>query len=400
MGTRNNTKSPREISLSELWKVHWERKAGGGLFLILFVVGIVGGLAKASWQPQTMGLRGLLKEVSPKSRVLIVQHPEAAPAFAPDLRVVRQMIDAGIQRWVRTNSLRGAWGRLIHSNDVVGIKVYTEPGPFAGTRPAVVEAVVQSLLTAGVSPKRIVIWDKYRRDLVRVGLDKLQSRYGVVVEGAVEAGFDPKHFYDNPVPGTLVWGDLEFRPGELIQGRHSYVTRLLTHRITRIINIAPLLNHNGIGVCGCLYSLALGSVDNVIRFTKDPERLAVAVPEIYARPEIHDKVALHIVDALIGQYYGEDTGLMHYAAVLNQLRFSTDPVALDLLSVQELEALRKKYGQAQLHPSLELYHNAAILELGEDDLRQAEIEWLNLPAKKKAHSSTQATSGQEGEPRL
>lgn len=351
MGTRNKTKPPEKDLPASRRGEGGNRKVGLLFVLVLLVVGGVGGWT-GTQRPQAMGLRGLLGELTPKSRVLIVRHPHAAPAFAPNLKVVRQMIDAGIQRWVGTNSLRGAWNRLIHSNEVVGIKVYTEPGPFAGTRPAVVEAVVQSLLAAGIPPKRIVVWDKYRRDLVRVGLDRLQSRYGVAVEGAVEAGFDPKHFYDNPVPGTLVWGDLEFRPGKIVQGRHSYVTRLLTHRITRIINIAPLLNHNGIGVCGCLYSLALGSVDNVIRFTKDPERLAVAVPEIYARPEIHDKVALHIVDALIGQYYGEETGLMHYATVLNQIRFSTDPVALDLLSIRELEALRKKYGQAQLHLSL------------------------------------------------
>ena len=62
---------------------------------------------------------------------------------------------------------------------------------------------------------------------------------------------------------------------------------LLTQSITKIINIAPLLNHNMAGVCGNLYSLAMGSVDNTIRFKFSPDRLATAVPEIYAMASLH-----------------------------------------------------------------------------------------------------------------
>src|SRR6185369_5874128 len=110
---------------------------------------------------------------------------------------------------------------------------------------------------------------------------------------------------DNPILGQLVWSDLEFgRKGDGV-GRKSFVSKLLVQGMTKIINITPLLNHNSAGVCGNLYSLAAGSVDNVLRFESDSRRLATAVPEIYALPSIGDRVVLNITDALICQYHGE-----------------------------------------------------------------------------------------------
>ena len=113
---------------------------------------------------------------------------------------------------------------------------------------------------------------------------------------------------DTAIIGNLVWGDLEFgKKGEGV-GRKSFVSRLVSRQITKIISIAPLLNENEAGICGHLYSLAMGSVDNTLRFEGDPDRLAVAVPEIYALPVLGDRVALNITDALIGQYEGGGKG--------------------------------------------------------------------------------------------
>ena len=60
------------------------------------------------------------------------------------------------------------------------------------------------------------------------------------------------------------------------------MSKLVTRTMTKIISIAPLLNHNQAGVCGHLYGLSLGSVDNTHRFEGSAERLATAVPEIYS----------------------------------------------------------------------------------------------------------------------
>lgn len=143
--------------------------------------------------------------------------------------------------------------------------------------------------------------------------------------------------------------------------------------MTKIINITPLMNHNEAGVFGNLFSLASGSVDNFARFDGDRDRLAKAVPEIYALPALSDHVVLNITDALICQYEGEERSLLHYSAILNQLRFSTDPVALDVLSLKELDRQRDLAKAPVVKFESDLYDNAALLELGMSDLKKTDV---------------------------
>jgi hypothetical protein len=130
-------------------------------------------------------------------------------------------------------------------------------------------------------------------------------------------------------------------------------------------------------VSGNLYGLAAGSVDNFARFEVDGARLATAVPEIYALPALSDHVVLNIVDALICQYEGSERGLLHYSATLNELRFSRDPVALDVLSLQELDRQRGLANAPAVKPGQDLYSNAALLELGSNDLKNIRV--VRLP---------------------
>ena len=256
--------------------------------------------------------------------------------------------------------------------------VFSAPGPNSGTRPAVVAAVIQGLLAAGIRPTNVIVWDKEVGELKLAGFFELATRFGVRVAGGAQAGFDDKAYYETSLLGNLVWGDLEFgKKGDGI-GRKSFVTKLASRQMTKIINITPLLNHNLAGVSGNLYSLAIGSVDNTVRFDVDADRLATAVPEIYALPWLSDKVVLNIVDGLICQYEGGEKGLLHYSAVLNQLRFSRDPVALDVLSIQELERQRRASTGPHAKLNMDLYNNAALLELGVSDPKRINIDTLNL----------------------
>lgn len=305
----------------------------------------------------------------------------ACDAFKPVPARVKALVDLGIQRFSKRTNTTSAWTSLVTTNDVVGIKVYSTPGADAGTRPAVVTAVVEGLIRAGVPPRNIVVWDRQRADLRKAGFMELSEKHGVRVEGSVNIGFDEETSYspERPVPGQLVYGDVEFgRKGEGV-GRRSFVTRLLTKDVTKIININPLLNHNTAGITGHLYSLAHGSVDNFIRFENDLLRLSTAVPEVFALPAIADKVVLNITDGLICQYHGESQGLLHYAVMLNELRFSKDPVALDLLSLRELERVRQAAKtqmprETSFTNQVELLQNAALLELGVAEIQQISVE--------------------------
>ena len=139
------------------------------------------------------------------------------------------------------------------------------------------------------------------------------------------------------------------------------------------INVTPMLNHNLTGVSGNLFGLAFGSVDNSIRFESGPKHLADAIPEIYALPQVGDRVVLNIVDALICQYQGEERMLLHYSTMLRQLRFSMDPVALDVLSIDELNRQRQLAKIPPVTSNAEIYSNASLLELGVSDLQKIDL---------------------------
>jgi hypothetical protein len=310
------------------------------------------------------------------SRVVIAEGDDLLDAFLPDDRRVESVFNLGLLRFTHTTNIVAAWRSLVTTNDTVGIKVFSQPGPFCGTRPAVVAAVALGLMTAGVPADKIIIWDKHADDLQAAGYFSLGKKLGVRVAGAAESGYDAKTFYlpDSPVIGALVWGDLEFGQTNREAGKRSFVSKLVSQQITKIISVAPLINENSAGICGHLFSLALGSVDNTRRFEGDPDRLSVALPEIIALPSIGDRVALNVTDALLGQYQGGPAGYLQYSTVLDQMWLSHDPVALDVLSLKELAREAKTFGTKPLPVDSEIYTNATLLELGVDDPAHIQVE--------------------------
>ncbi len=312
-------------------------------------------------------------------RILRVENRSATIAYTPQPAALVRMMREGLLRYTGQPTLRQAWESLrVTPQETVGIKVHSAPGANSGTRPAVAAAMVESLLEAGVPARQIVIWDRRLGELRLAGFFELAEKYGVKIAGSQEEGYDPAVAYETPLLGRLVYGDLEFgRKGEGI-GRKSYVSKLLTQRLTRVITLTPLLNHNLAGVSGVFWGLCFGSIDNLLRFELDTDRLANALPEIYALPEVGDKVVLNVVDALICQYQGEERTLLHYSAALNQLWFSQDPVAVDVLGIQELQRQRRQSGIAEARVNLAIYENGSILDLGAADPAQFRIERLDL----------------------
>ncbi len=308
-----------------------------------------------------------------RARVIRVIDPKALKGFEADSQTVRQMVHKGMLAFTGKSDPASAWQEHFTSQDRIGIKVVSGPGKTSGTRVAVVEAVVQELLAAGFSRTQVIVWDKHIADLRQAGYFALAERLGVRVAGASEARYDEDASYESNTIGKLIWNDHEFgKTGENV-GKRSFVSKLVTRDMTKIILISPLLNHNEIGVSGQFASLVLGSVDNTLRFESDPGKMAVVLPEMFAMEALGDKVAFCIVDALICQYQGEQTSLLHYSSRLNQVWFSKDPVALDVLSIREIEKQRQTAKVPSPRLNWDLYQNAQLLQLGINDPRSIQI---------------------------
>src|SRR5204863_109896 len=110
---------------------------------ILILISISGGLLLFT------GLKSGAEDLvtnRPRARVVIVDRPGVTEAFRPRMEAVREMVNRGITNLTRKASTREAWLSLVSTQDVVGLKVYSAPGPNSGTRPGVVAAIVEGLL--------------------------------------------------------------------------------------------------------------------------------------------------------------------------------------------------------------------------------------------------------------
>lgn len=264
----------------------------------------------------------------PTSRVVAVR--------APDRPDVPAMVAAGLTALTGHPTVADAWRRWVSSNDVVGIKINTTAAPLQATRHAVVDALVDGLVAAGVARTNIWVFDRDPDKLRAAGYDRPQE---VAIIGAT--GWDADQFYENRLVGRLIWGDLLFGRDENLSTR-SHLPRLVTRALTKLINVPVLQDHQTWGIAGCLHNFSIGLVDNARRFAPprglgDPSWL-----EIATLPPLRDKTVLHVLDALVAGYAGGPDFKPRYSWPAGVLYFSRDPVAVDTLALELLEAKRRE----------------------------------------------------------
>ena len=276
----------------------------------------------------------------PKSRVVLVRDPSAVNGFKFDAAKVRVMVATGMKTLTGKPDEVAAWRVFVSSNDVVGIKVNTIGAPLQVTRHEVVDAITDGLQSAGVASTNIIVWDRFALKMSDGGYKINRDGPGPRVLSVVpDTGYDPKVFYESKLVGKLIWGDMGFGATELLSTK-SHLPNLLTHTITKLINVPVLMDHDLCGLMGCLYNVSLGAVDNTRRF--DAMQIGSTAPaEICAIPFVRSKLVLDIADALIGGYAGGPAFKPQYSWPYGGLYFSRDPVAVDALCLELIAAQRK-----------------------------------------------------------
>jgi hypothetical protein len=299
--------------------------AASNLFLVLAA------LAAATNTPAVTG---------PKSRVALVRDPSAVNGFSFDAAKIRAMVAAGLKTLTGQPDEASAWGTFVSSNDVVGIKISAMGAPLQVTRHEVVDAIVDGVLSAGVASTNIIVWDRDAHKMSAGGYKINRDGPGPRVLSVVpDTGYDPDVVYENKLVGKLVWGDLLFGTSDDLSTQ-THLPKLLTRTITKLINVPVLMDNDSCGLAGCLYNISFGAADNTRRF--ESTQLGSSVPaEICAMPAVRSKVVLNIADALIGGYAGGPAFKPQYSWPYAGLYFSRDPVAVDALCVELIDAKRK-----------------------------------------------------------
>jgi len=326
-------------------------------------------------------------------RVIAVAHEGCITPAGYQAEPVQQMVDRGMRELTGAPTAQEAWRTLFNKEDVVGIKVSPVGGRHLCSDRTVLHAICDGLNQAGVPDSKIVVFNRYRAEAVECGIDKW-LRPGMRFTAASPAydesqlaidGYDPDHYMEM----ALV------KPGDdpnNVHSQRSYVAKVVTSEVTKIINVPVLKHHQSAGVTVTLKNMSHGFVNNVNRSHYNPtaNSCGVFIPSVVSLPVIREKVVLHIVDSVRASYHGGPGGRPQFIWEPKKMYFGTDPVALDKTGWKAIDARRQEVGMATvalskpdsashfLNCQVEHIELAGSLGLGEFDDRKIQVRQVRL----------------------
>ncbi len=214
-----------------------------------------------------------------------------------DADVVREMMTRGMCSLTGETSALAAWKRFIGPEDVVGIKVNCGGHPYVVSAPEIVAEVVRQLLAVGLQPGQIYLYERFQNQLDAVNYGPgLPEGVQIVAAEAANRRLD-NGGYD---PSTYVEADFF---GE--EDTRSNLMRLVSRRLTKIINIPNMKDHGATGVTGCLKNIAYGSFSNVARtHSRGVSHTLSFVGTLAAVEPLRSRTVLQIMDGLRGVWHG------------------------------------------------------------------------------------------------
>jgi len=149
-------------------------------------------------------------------------------------------------------------------------------------------------------------------------------------------GYDRDHYVDLPFVHPA------HNPSD-VRARRSFLAKVFTQNINKLINLTVLKTHQAAGVTLALKNLSHGLVNNTRRShaTGTLNACGTFIPAVVEHAMIREKAVLQIVDGIKGLYRGgpvipEPTYVWPHKTIY----FATDPVALDKTGWKAIDAER------------------------------------------------------------
>jgi uncharacterized protein (DUF362 family) len=257
-----------------------------------------------------------------------------------DRDVVKQMISRGLRNLTGDARDTDAWARFISPKDVVGIKVNCSGAPRMCSAPEIVSEIAANLVAVGVPAKQIYVYERFENQMRTVDYGKVLPE-GAIVAAAESSrgsifGYDPRTYVE-----TSFFGEDDTR---------SNLVRLVSERLTKIINVPNMKEHRASGVTGCLKNVAYGNFSNVDRSHRYAKTNTLTfIGTLAAVEPVRSRVVLNIMDGLRGVWHGgpfmQDVKFRFYP---KQIMIGTDPVAMDRQLIHLIEAKRKQEGAVSI----------------------------------------------------
>ncbi len=252
--------------------------------------------------------------------------------------VVREMMARGMRTLTGAGTTSEAWRRFFNPSDVVGIKVNCGGYPYVVSAYEIVAETVRQLTDAGVPLAQIYVYERFQSQLDEVNYAPHLPE-GVQIVAAERANrYTDNNGYD---PATYLEANLF---GE--EDTRSNMMRLVSQRLTKIINIPNMKDHGATGATGCLKNIAYGSFSNVARTHQRGKSHTYSIVGTLAAIEpLRSRTVLQIMDGLRGVWHGGPFArTTRYVFYPRQILFGTDPVAIDRLLLDIIENKRREQG--------------------------------------------------------
>ncbi len=325
--------------------------------------GLAAGIVAGSANGFALGARSESKAESSKlampglypGRVCAIENPAVLVSGQYQAEQVQKMMRRGMMELTGADGWVDAWRQFFESGDVVGIKVNPVGQPLVISDATVVHEIIAGLEAAGIKRQDIVVYDRYRKEFYSAGFDKWLPE-GVRISHATDEvdptqqnieGYDPDHYMDMALtlPGFSV---------DNLTARRSYAAQFITKQVNKLINLPVLKDHQSAGVTLALKNLSHGLVNNVNRSHSSSSLNAcnTFIPAVVAMPVIRNKTVLHILDGVKGLYHAGPSGQPEFVWEHDTLYFSTDPVSLDHIGWEVIDAKRVSAGMKVLVESL------------------------------------------------
>src|SRR5207244_4434358 len=106
-------------------------------------------------------------------QVVEVRNPAMCRQGNRDAAAIKATLDRGMKELTGADDAIQAWKHFFEAGDVVGIKVVPNGQPEAHSSFEIVLEVIEKLKAAGVKPRDIFVYDRYRREFMEAGYHKV-----------------------------------------------------------------------------------------------------------------------------------------------------------------------------------------------------------------------------------
>jgi uncharacterized protein (DUF362 family) len=286
-------------------------------------------------KPSPLGIPGLFP-----GRVVEVFHGDSISGNRVSQPTIGRMLDEGMKELTGERSAAAAWQRFIEPHDVVGIKINSSGAPVCYSSPEIVREIIAALRGIGVPAHNIVVFDRYSHEIDMGGYQTLLP-VGVRVVGIEHGAFDAARYDLDVYCEANFFGEWETR---------CFIAKLVTHELTKIINIPTMKDHSASGVTGCLKNLGYGCFNNVARSHQQPYTYTdPLIGYLCSAEPLRSKTVLHIMDGMREVWHGgPQTWLWDFIFEAKTLFIGTDPVGMDTIELAAIEKKRSEEGASSV----------------------------------------------------